>query len=421
MKEFITRFLLGSFGSLYSAGANLAVALIALLTQPPEVFGAYAFFQVLVGLAYSILNATIGTPISISINKDKIQKSELGFLLITSNLICLIAAATTYVSFYFFLGITELASIFSITTFALTLRWSARLLSHSIMMPRRVMVSDIIYSTSILIGACALLLYDNFSFSLVMNIISIGAFISILSFGKELYFWQIQAFISPDIQQAKQAFLKYGRWSTLGVVATEITANFHSYLVTFMYGPKAFAPIAAALLLFRPTMVVITSLTQMERPAFSRMISDKNILGIQRKIRGFSMMVAIAVFLNLAVGVLIALSVPQQIIESKYEYYPLIVSSILWAIIFLLRSYRGPISALIQAMGELKQLSFVFVFGAVVSITSVVVISFFYGAVASLIGVIFAELAVCILISNLRLKVIGKSYEKIGDRRSHIP
>src|SRR3546814_16946645 len=55
--------------------------------------------------------------------------------------------------------------------------------------------------------------------------------------------------------------------------STEVTSNSHSYIVTLLAGPTAFAPIAVGMLFFRPVNVCITALTQLERPRMTRAVA----------------------------------------------------------------------------------------------------------------------------------------------------
>ena len=49
------------------------------------------------------------------------------------------------------------------------------------------------------------------------------------------------------------------------MLTTEATANAHVYIVTLIYGPLGFAPIAATALFIRPVGVAMNTLTDYER------------------------------------------------------------------------------------------------------------------------------------------------------------
>ena len=59
-----------------------------------------------------------------------------------------------------------------------------------------------------------------------------------------------------------------------GVVLTELTANAHAYLVTFISGPKAFAVLALGSLLMRPASLVLSALPDIERPRMAAKIGQ---------------------------------------------------------------------------------------------------------------------------------------------------
>ena len=63
------------------------------------------------------------------------------------------------------------------------------------------------------------------------------------------------------------------RWSLLGVVLTEMTANAHAYLVTFISGPGVLRAAGAGIAGHAPGFAGAAALPDMERPAMARAIA----------------------------------------------------------------------------------------------------------------------------------------------------
>ncbi len=77
------------------------------------------------------------------------------------------------------------------------------------------------------------------------------------------------------------------RWSLMGVVLSELTANAHAYFVTFLSGPKAFALLALGSLMMRPVLLVLQALPDAERPTMARLIAAGDVKRAKRTLNEF--------------------------------------------------------------------------------------------------------------------------------------
>jgi len=404
MSELFKRFSVGVLGAAFSSAANLLLSLIVLLTQTSETFGVFAFFQILVGFGFGAVNSIIGSPLSILIGKHRLKQNDLlsfiGFLFLLSFLVALLI----FIIFIFISVDLYTASLYSVASFLMLFRWGGRTVCHANSLPVLVMKSDFVYSLFIFAGAITIFFNDEITIQPVISCLIIGSFLSVFFLGKQFCQWTLAGIFNFDTQIFYVHFKQYGRWSFTGVCATEITANTHAYIVIFFFGAIAYAPIAAAFLLFRPVMVVIMSLTQMERPGLAGLINSKATSALQVKYRQFSTMIFISFIVNVIIVFIFFTFYPHELLSGRYDYSVLLEMAIITSFIVFLRVYRAPISALIQASGEFKVLAKIVSISAVVAILTVIVFSFVFGVQGAMFGILISEAVLCILITKIKNK-----------------
>lgn len=192
----------------------------------------------------------------------------------------------------------------------------------------------------------------------------------------------------------------------VGVVSTEATANAHSYVVTALLGPAAFAPIAAATLLFRPIPLVILSLTQLERPRISQLLRDRRVEAAWRALQPFRW-VAFAVWTgNVVLALVVVGFFLELVVRGDYDPQTITVATLFWCLIMGLRCLRGPESALVQANGDFGPLSKVTVVSCLVTLPAVLLLVHLWGAVWSLAGIAGGEVVAALLTTRLARKLV---------------
>jgi O-antigen/teichoic acid export membrane protein len=306
------------------------------------------------------------------------------------------------------LGGEQMTSLFfAIAAMLMWTRWFGRSYANAVHKPGRAAVSDASYTLVVLAGAILLFTADILTIKVVPVLQACGAGIGILALGRKSLAVQFRGIQSGSLRSFRTGFREQGRHALTGVITTEATANAHSYIVTFLLGPAAFAPLAAARLLFRPVTLVILSLTQLERPRISLLLRDKQERAVLNAIRVFRTAVLGFWGANIILVYVFMAFFLERVIRSDWDPRIIIQATFFWCMIMGLRCLRGPESALVQANGNFRALAKVTMVSCLVSLPMVLGLVFFFDAVWSLGGIIMGEVVAVILTVKLANRTIS--------------
>lgn len=373
-----------TFVAVMSAGgvslANFASTFALLKGVVPTDFGVFAFVQVLIGLGYGVSNAIFGAPLSVSMDRESIGNSFIAANWTLSSISAVVLGVIASM-----LGASlELAMLFGASALTQWLRWFHRSYRDATAGYAASRASDLRYAVVTLVLLGGLALFDEVN---VRNVVTLQSVAALISCGPEGLCWRSPVRISPFLSE----FRSNGRHALVGVISTEATANAHSYLVTLLIGPAAYAPLAAMMLLFRPVGVVIMSLTQIERPRIARALQYSDGHGVEGILRSFGLLVGLGWVGNTVLAAVLAWGFTAAFFGAKYEMAEMFVAFFLFAFVMLLRCVRAPYSVLLQAQASFRSLSQVTIASAIVSLILVVVLLKFATAAYSLVGVAVGE------------------------------
>jgi O-antigen/teichoic acid export membrane protein len=191
------------------------------------------------------------------------------------------------------------------------------------------------------------------------------------------------------------------RWTLLGVVTTESTGNIHSYLVTLLVGPSAFAPISAGALFVRPVLLALNSLTQLEAPVLARTIARRDFDDADHTRRRFHLtLLALWVATGLLAWAIIVF-VPGLIIKPAFSRGDIITALLFFMAISLAQVWQTPNSAALQAANQFEALSKVSVVSCIFSITGVLLSLLLLPPVYSLAGIAAGQLVMAVQTARL--------------------
>lgn len=394
----LKKLVMGILGPGLFSGVNLLLSVYVLYYFSAAEFGFFAFFQILIALSTSLVSATIGTPLSILKNKHKLKISDLysfvNFSLVLSLLL----------SILMFCILLEVSKQIELAAYAMTavlfsgLRNVGRFYHLANHRSKRASAIDVVYSIVALFGLLYLALIDTQTFSDLFFLVVIGHAVSLFTTGKVFALWLLRGVSRFDFTSLKLHMGVYGRWSLLGVLSTEATANSHSYILTFLLGTTAFAPVAMAMLMFRPILVLTNALVQIERPALAKLFANNELPKARRKIKSFQKISLLALLLN-TVLVHVALQWgPLIFLQNKYDMKQLIVITCIWTVVIVLRTLRAPLSAATQALGNFKGLFNIYAISGLLSLALTTVLVLHYGIEVSLLGIVIAESLVLVLL-----------------------
>lgn len=407
------RFIIAIGGSAGVALSGFILSILLLRTVTPAQFGVYGFIQVVIALGFGISNALFGSPLTVALNRTETPKSGTAESYFKASFLISLLSSLSLVPLAISFGESpEIGAAFSASAMLMWTRWIGRSYANAIHQHRRVAVSDACYTVITLLGAATLFVLNEVSIKHVVSLQSLGAGLGLLALGFKSLVVQLRGIWNGPSAPFRQGFKEQGRHALLGVITTEATANVHSYMVTLMLGPAAFAPLAASVLLFRPVPLVILSLTQLERPRIAQLLRDTQLKAAWRAIRFFRGTVLTFWIFNLAIIYWIVTHYLDVVIRGHYDAKVIIQATYFWAAIMGLRCLRGPESALLQANGDFKPLARVTVISSLVTIPLVATLVYLYGAIWSLAGILTGEVLATALTRSLARKQI--SHRKVA-------
>jgi len=397
----------------YQLAANMLLALVSFLLAylllryaPAGHYGSFSFVMVLQAFGMALLNAVVASPLLILCNSTTTElagtapRQVKGFFVIALGIATVLALLQAC---YLWLSTTDLLTTLTMAMagWLQLLRWYGRCEWQN----RNVMVllrSDLLFSFCSLLGVAMLWYFDTMSLSSIAVVLLLASLVALQPFAMGIL---DLLKVPADWQTTKSGFRQQGKPALFGVLTVEATANFHSYLVVLLSGAAAFAPIAAAMLFFRPLAVVLGSLQQSERPLLVRALTSNNFTQVRLLLR-FLRRAAIGAFaLNLLVIMLVYQFAPHWLWPDPSSRSAFSYAMAIWSLIALLRALRSPVSSQLQALDQFAPLARATYISAICTIPLVLLGWWWAGPVASLLGVLAGELVLGSLMIRLRAQL----------------
>lgn len=186
-------------------------------------------------------------------------------------------------------------------------------------------------------------------------------------------------------------------WSLLGVTTTNVQAQFQTFLVAFLAGPAAYAPIAAALVLLAPLRLAVVALTLLVQPEFAAGIASGQGARVRRVLVGAAALVAL-----MAMGYGACLWAGWDLVRARifgpgFAEEPMGLITVLgWAIAFAYLAAAMP-KALMEAAGRFQAVATATLASAGIGVAAVSGLLLTAGAAWSLAGVLAAEIVSLVL------------------------
>ena len=388
------RYALSASGPVCISAAHFIAALLFLHAFARADFGLFSFLLVIVPFCLSIAGAMIGAPAAVAFRHGAVTGSELATYLKTNLALGLAAGVTACVLMWSSGAGWNFALLSGAYGAVMTLRWFARTLTYARGPSARVLLSDVLYSTALVVGLTALYHLNRLAPFSAAAVLFGSCFLAWLSFGRTYLREQIAAAITGSLAGYRQAWSDMARWSALGVVLTEFTVNAHAYLVTFIAGPAAFASLAIGTLLMRPVQLVLAAVPDRERPVMARLLGSGNFVGARHAVNNFRIAAGAIWFLTASIAAGLLVWFPHIILRKGYEPSQALVVLGFFAAITAIRSFRTPESVLLQAAGQFRALAFACLWSSVVSLAATLLMLVFVGPVFSLVGILAGEIVV---------------------------
>ncbi|QIG79524.1 hypothetical protein [Stakelama tenebrarum] len=384
-----------------AAAAQFLLSLVLLQQLAPDGFGRYSFLLIASQFTLGIWTALFCAPLPTILTRCEDSQRAMLHGILSLSMAGSLAVAIVFSALALLMGEDGWgAAAYGAFTGLALLRWFARAHSYSISRRQRdVVVSDFVYTAVLLIGVLATAqgvfgLGSAYPFTLFLA----AAFCALFPFIRSSLRMQLRSLRQRIPRSYRGVWSEYGRWSILGVVTTELTANGHAYLVATLVDPAAFAPIAASGLLVRPTAVAINALFEYERPRFAIAIAEANLARIGW-LRWSSRGIIAAIWVGTGiVAATLLLAAPGFLIPEGYSYSSIVAGAILWMATVAFRIVRLPEAVLLQASGAFRELAVVGMIAAPVTCIGVTIALSIAEPVWSLVGVVAGELLSALLI-----------------------
>ena len=388
----VLRYAFNTLGPISIAGAHFLSSLVFLRFLPQAEFGLFSFVLVVVPFALSMTGALFGAALVNSANgKVPMTPSELAAYMKANLVFALLAAVAIFVLMVAGTASAPLAAIVALYGALMCIRWFARCHAYAIHQMPRAIVSDFIYSMILSAGVLSL------AFTHTLTPLSAGAILvvcsgcAVLGFGRKFVRAQMTSLWEGSLLEFLPIWRDLARWSLLGVISTELTANAHAYLVTLISGPKAFALLALGSLFMRPVSLVMTALPDAERATMARALNagrfgDATRAVFRFRIAGLTVLAGTSVL-----AAIIMTWFPQLILKRGYDEASVVAVICVWVAVMAIRAMRTPESVLLQAGREFKPLASASVHSSVVSLAFTSALLLAFGPIVSLGGVLAGE------------------------------
>ena len=228
----------------------------------------------------------------------------------------------------------------------------------------------------------------------------LASLIAIAPFGSEFLARMAGAFRLPQLTAYRPMWRDVTRWAVLGVVLTELAANCHAYVVTFISGPGAFGLLALGALFMRPASLVLGALPDIDQPVMAQKIAAgdlKRAFGVVNEFRT----AAGAVLVGTVILALILVFWYPQLLLKHYAVNDVLVVLAFWTAITLLRVVRTPESVFIMATGGYDKLPLISGISSAVALVLTVVLLAICGPLWSLGGVLAGEVVMVAMLFPL--------------------
>ena len=390
----LSRYALATIGPVGSAGAQFALSLVMLQRLDLGAFGAFSLLLVACQFSWGIWSALFCAPLPVLLaqaaepQRRGIRLTLLSTSLASAALVGLALGAVAWISS----GRPVVAFVVAAYATVALVRWFARADAYVRGDQPHVVRSDLAYSATLLALVAAMFLTGHGSLTLAFGSLLLASAIGLLPLGAAFLADQFLNFRLAHLPHYGRVLRDYSRWSVIGVITTEATANAHVYLVTLLSGPAALAALAAPQLLTRPINVTINALTDFERPQMARQIGSGDWAGARSSARFFRLAL-IGGWLLTGVAILVLMrEAPRLLFPPQYAMADLEFATAMWIAIAALRVLWTPDSVLLQGAGAFRPLALASVVSSVVSVTGVLGLLLLGGPLWSLGGLLIGEI-----------------------------
>jgi O-antigen/teichoic acid export membrane protein len=389
----LARYGLSAGGPMAVSAAHFAASLIFLHALAPSEFGLFSFLLIVVPFSLSIAGALLGPSLMTALRRTtRIDDATLSTHLKANLAIAALAMIAVVALMFASHAGANVALLLGLYGGTMTLRAFGRAYVYAIKKPLRALFSDAVYSIALICGLLLLLATNQLTLAHAAMVLPAAAAFGLCTFGPAYLAKQFRPGSAGTLRAYGAAWQEFARWAAFGVVLTELTANAHAYLVTFISGPKAFAVLALGSLLMRPASLVLSALPDIERPRMAAKIGKGDTTGAFHTVKEFRT-AAVAIWIaTIFLAAALLMWFPHVILRKGYDETQALTVLAFWIVILGVRTLRTPEAVFLQAAGEFRALARVSMWSSVTSLVVTLALLLIAGPIFSLAGLIAGDL-----------------------------
>jgi hypothetical protein len=367
----------------------------------PADFGQFAFLLIVVPFCLSAAGALLGAPAAMTRGKDaETARAEL-FTLQKASLVVTLIAGVVVTALMLSTGAAPVTGLlFGLYGACYTLRSFARSFANVHGNIEHAAASDIFYALLLIAGLAAMAASGGLSMQNAAVVLVFAAAAALIPFGADFALELVQAAQAPAWAAYRPMWRDVTRWSMLGVVLTEVAANCHAYLVTFVSGPGAFGLLALGALFMRPASLVLGALPDIDQPVMTRRIATGDLKGAFRVVNEFRTAAGAVLAATIILAIVLVVWFPHLLLK-HYAVADVWVVLAFWTAITALRVLRTPEAVFVMATGGFPKLARISGISSVVALIVTAGLLMAFGPVVSLGGVLAGEVVMVAMLFPL--------------------
>ena len=404
--QLVRNFTLSLGGEGLQSAFHFALSLVLIRLLSAHEFGVFAIAFVLGGIALTYGNAFISVPAAVRLTPFSGRPAVKYLDAVFGAIALLVSVAIGTVAFLILWllarDITE-----ALAGGMFTGLWALRNHLRTTLFARRLMAravaSDIAYVvTGIELVSSALWLMDFALVTVVLSALALANLVGIIIALRgarprvtlRLAVWRRYRAIWPDVA-----------WSLVSATTWNVQSQALTFLVAIFAGPAAYAPVAAAIVLFSPMRPAMSAVVNVFRPEFAAALAGGHYRRARLTLYSLCGIIALSC---IAAGTVVWLGWPliqTYIFAGKFAADPMpLIVALTGLQVLVYSTYNGPI-ALVQAATNFKPVAIASTVGGIVGLVSVSILLAFTSVAWSLAGVVAGELAcfICLWIASQRI------------------
>lgn len=397
------RFGLASLSSAIVSVSHLLVQLFSIHHLGTAAIGTLAFLLVIIQFGYSLSNALVSTPYTIAVNQGEEAEGKNFDFFFPVNLMLAASQGLICAAIAWATASPMAALLFGLAGTLSLIRWFGRSNAYAHHAPARAARSDLAYAGTILAGLL-IAMQTGADMPAIGGMLVAASLMGLLPFG--LAYLRRHFAMGPGraLGAYRPVWKEQSAWTLVGVLSTEATSNSHSYIVTLLAGPTAFAPIAVGMLFFRPVNVCITALTQLERPRMTRAVARGDHGAAIKSERVFMAALVMLWLGTCAVAAIALYAFPGLILKPTLDHRLVMIAVGLCALLSLVQCVQTPMSVMTQARKAFRPLAAQSMRSCGVGLVAVTLLVWGAAPVFSIGGVVLSQLVMMLGIWQLDRK-----------------